>query len=149
MRSCLGRVESVPLLIAITLVGFLISACTHSRPTGMFPQGKEWLSWDETTKALYVRGLVDGIMQGFARGCEAAIHTSIPPLNGQDFVGAMNRCYFRDPLSFQDSTKLIPQITEFYRVFPQQRQLFVSQIFLELHAGHTIDQVNQNFSARP
>ena len=103
--------------------------------------GNEWLRWGQDTRDLYVTAFAHGMMRGYSQGCQAAISTAIPSIDGPKVPEAFNRCWSRYPISSRDSIQLVGAITEFYKKYPDRRSLNASDILLKLHAGLSIDQI--------
>ena len=80
---------------------------------------------------------------GFSRGCESAISSALPPVDGPEKVAASNRCETHNPLSSQDSIKLVDSITEFYESYPDERFVWATDILLKLHTGLSVKQVHE------
>jgi hypothetical protein len=82
-------------------------------------------------------------MLGFSRGCESAISSALPLVDGPEKVAASNRCGSHNPLSSHDSIKLVDSITEFYKGNPDERFVWASDILLKLHAGLSVKQIHE------
>jgi len=107
------------------------------------PNGDNWLRWNKSQRDFYVTAYVQGLMLGYSRGCESAISSILPPVDGPEKVVAFNRCESHNPLSSQDSIKLVDSITEFYKEYPNERFVWASDILLKLHTGLSVKQVHE------
>lgn len=121
----------------------LVSGCAKAAWVGT--EGEEWLRWDANTKVVFIRAFIQGMQSGFNRGCESGIESVQPQMSGGDMARATDACLAHFPISERDSSKLVGQITDFYRRYPKQRFLYISDIFLQLHAGRTIEQIHEHF----
>lgn len=122
---------------------FLGAACAKAAWVGA--EGEEWLKWDANTRVVYIRAYIHGMQSGFNRGCESGIESVQPRMNGGDMTKATEACLANFPISERDSSKLVDEITDFYRQYPKQRFLYISDIFLQLHSGRTIEQIHEHF----
>jgi len=84
-------------------------------------------------------------MLGFLKGCESGISSALPPVDGPEKMAGINRCWNHDPLSSQDSIKLVDSITEFYKDYPDQRFVWATDIFLKLHTGLSVKQIHEQY----
>jgi hypothetical protein len=100
------------------------------------PNGDEWLRWNKSQRDFYVTTYVQGLMLGFLKGCESGISSALPPVDGPEKMAGINRCWNHDPLSSQDSIKLVDSITEF---------VWATDIFLKLHTGLSVKQIHEQY----
>lgn len=136
------------LVTQVSIVLLALAACKPNSPTSMFPNGEDWLHWNESVREQYIRAYVVGHSQGFAAGCEQADSQMISPDNAQGFVEANNHCVAHMPFTGKDVMKLIPSVTDFFDRYTQHRELPVSQVLRELDAGRTVEQVDLDFSPK-
>jgi len=130
----------------------MLVACTRQQSATLFPNGDDWLRWNEFAKEQYVSAYVEGINEGFRHGCETALEATLPPANGQKLRDANAHCAEHAPFSGRDLNVIIPSITLFFQRYPEhrnQRNLGVSTVLRRLDAGKTVEQIHVEFSPRP
>ena len=129
----------------------MLTACTRHQSATLFPNGDDWLRWNEFEKEQYVSAYVEGINEGFRDGCEAALEATLPPADGQKLLDANARCTEHAPFSGRDLNAFVPSVTLFFQRYPehrQQRNLGVSEVLRRLDAGKTVEQIHVEFSPR-
>jgi hypothetical protein len=147
------RVERTSSLFKATfLTGVLmLVACTRHQAATLFPNGDDWLRWNEFEKEQYVSAYVEGISEGFRNGCEAAVEVMLPQADGQKFLDSNAQCIEHAPFSGRDLNVFVPSVTLFFQRYPEhrhQRNLGVSEVLRRLDAGKTVEQIHVEFSPR-
>lgn len=129
----------------ITFVAILawLAACSCLSATTVSHEGDDWLKWDGKMRLTYLGAYVLGIQKGFQDGCNAGISAVSPRMKNADDVEATKRCWKTFPISDHDSKDFVDPITTFYRTYPQQRSVPISQILLRLYAGKTLAQIHK------
>jgi len=128
------------------IAAFLLMGNIHTQAAWVGSEGDEWLKWDANARQTYVLAYVRGMQSGFTRGCDLGISTVEPKMGAGDIVRYTSECVSRSPISDRDSMKMIDSITTFYKRYPMQRFLYISDILLGLHAGRTVDQIHEHFA---
>jgi hypothetical protein len=121
----------------------LLAACGYSSAATVSHEGDDWLKWDRTTRLTYLGAYVLGIQKGFQDGCNAGISAVSPHIKYADDVEATKRCWKTFPITDHDSKDFVDPITAFYRKYPQQRSVSISQILLRLYAGEDLTQIHK------
>lgn len=133
------------LWILAFLVLLLFSATRSANAAWIGSEGDEWLKWDTNTRETYLRAYVQGMRQGYGKGCDNGIAAAQPHLKYDDATRTHQECWNHFPISAKDSDRFAASITKFYSAYPQQRFLYISDVLLELHAGRSIEQIHGHF----
>jgi|GEM_PF-5634634 hypothetical protein len=131
----------------IIVIGVLLATWSlHVRAAQDGSEGDEWMKWDNNLRQVYVRAYVQGLMNGFNRGCDEGVSAAQPKAPGDTVLKFMTTCISHSPVSQRDSMKMVDQITSFYTRYPEQRSLNISDVFLGLHAGLSLEQIHRHFT---
>lgn len=132
-------------LIAICL--FFVPTPAQSAWVGK--EGEIWLRWSIETRNAYVYAYVEGLTHGFSGGCNSGLEylsskRSYMPNEVQNYLTG---CAKTGPIQIAeiDDAAIVRSITLFYRSYPQQRFLNISDVLLKLLAGQSVERIHQEF----
>jgi hypothetical protein len=132
---------------ALALILFALLGQAHAAWVG--GEGEMWLKWNMATRNAYVYAYVAGSLRGFTMGCNAGLDylSSKRNYNPDEAEDVLSGCTKRSPVKLAkiDDRLLTGSITSFYRAYPKQRFLYISDILLKLLAGQSIDQIHREF----
>lgn len=130
----------------IIVISILATWTPHAIAARDGSEGDEWLKWDSHARQVYVRAYVQGIMNGFNRGCDEGVSSAQPKAPGDAVLRYITVCLSHSPVSQRDSMKMVNTITDFYTRYPAQRSLDISDVLLGLHAGQSLEQIHEHYS---
>jgi len=135
-------VSTALVLISFTLLG-------QARAARVGEEGEMWLRWGATTRNAYVFAYVKGITHGYSSGCGSGMDylSSKRRYDAKEAEEYLSGCISRSPVTLKgiDDKAIIHSTTEFYRTYPKQRFLYISDVLLKLLAGHTLEQIHKEF----
>jgi len=133
-------------LIAATIL-FVLSSRASAAWVGN--EGEMWLKWDMSTRNAYVYAYVKGITRGFMQGCSAGVDylSAMRKYTPGEAESTLNGCASLSPIKLAriDDRAMIQSITQFYKIYPQQRVVYISDLLQKLLAGEAIQQVHNEF----
>jgi hypothetical protein len=134
------------LTIAVIGISLLCTCSFRVRAAQDGSEGEEWMKWSISVRQVYVRAYVQGLMNGFNRGCDEGVSSAQPKAKGDAVLQYMIACLSHSPVSQRDSMKMVDQITDFYSRYPTQRSINISDVLLGLHAGLSVEQIHRHFA---
>ena len=138
----INRTSATLVLILFTLLG-------HAQAAWVGEEGGMWLKWNLATRNAYIYAYVAGLFHGFNAGCNSGIDylSSKRDYKAEEAEDYLKGCTNLSPvkLSKIDDAVIANSVTAFYKAYPQQRFLYISDLILKLLAGHTIDQIHKEF----
>jgi hypothetical protein len=130
---------------ATFLVTFALLFLTTSlvRAQRGYPEGKSWLKWGNKHREAYVVAFVEGYYDGYANGCsEGTRSASIGSTqSGQQLP--YQACIDRK----RDLTRgigLARIVTQFYRQYPENRNLFIREVLDEIGKGKSLSEIHSS-----
>jgi hypothetical protein len=114
-----------------------------SQEVDVFEKGDDWLKWSDDSKLAYVSGYVHGQSRGFKDGCtvgEELYSTKMRGLPGE-------KCIAKAPTYSNALESYIRTITEYYRSYPNDRNVPVFKVLEGLSDGRslTLRQMHEYF----
>jgi hypothetical protein len=104
-------------------------------------EGTIWLKASKDTKTAYVDGYVEGIMHGFGQGCLAGtkgVQASAPGIEGDPF----RKCLAKGYTFSRTTDEYVKLITDFYRKYPDDRDMPISEVLVKLSQGLGFEQIH-------
>jgi hypothetical protein len=105
-------------------------------------EGEAWLAWSTREQNNYVLGYMLGYSRGFVEGCNAAA----PSMATTNATGLENdplrNCRHKVPDFSAGSERFVQSITEFYRRYPSDREIYITEVIDTLASGLSIEQIH-------
>lgn len=135
MRASIGCVIVFVLFVMVpaTLVGQRVCC-----------EGDMWLKWNDTHRKAFVDGYAEGYLDGFREGCQkdtADLRQEIKP--GTDAKPQIS-CVNEGPDFSKGGLYLVKAVTDFYKRYPSDRDIYITEVLEQLGKGLTIEQIHNH-----
>jgi hypothetical protein len=127
-------------LFGMALAGLLTFGATPTLCQRACCEGDEWLKMSKDARESYVIAYVLGYAKGHADGCEQAF-THEPRSDDRD--ENEHRCKRQDLDFSKGSDFLTGAVTDFYKRFPDSRDLYIYEILNALGKNLTLDEIRK------
>lgn len=107
-------------------------------------QGDTWLEWSHDAQESYVFGYVVGYSAGRWDGCAENGNGPARPVNPGDETDPTHQCRHRGPNFSRPTDYFMSAITDFYKRYPEDRELEIGEVLKQLGNGLTIEDVHNH-----
>jgi hypothetical protein len=133
---------------AITVSAFviLLILCSprSSRAQRHCCEGDTWIKWTEEHREDYVRGYILGRAEGYSDACYREARFWPSPITLGDENNPISRCLKEMPDFSQGPEHFAKQVTELYRVYPEDRILLITEILEAMGSGKSIQDIHEH-----
>ena len=134
-----ARTMSVGLFVIVVAMIALASSLSGQRTCC---QGDRWLKWSEDVRATYVEGYSYGYTEGLGESCRrAAKNWPAQPKPGYEIEV---RCLQDLPDFSKGPEALAKAVTEFYKRYPGDRDIRITEVLALLAQGLTLEQIHNH-----
>jgi hypothetical protein len=116
--------------------GFLICFALLARAERDRLEGALWLKWSIEHRDAFVMAYVEGYYDGYSHGCQEGTKPTSVTVQSES-VPPYQECINRK-LDLAKGTDLAEEVTKFYQQYPENRNLFVREILLEIGKGKSL-----------
>jgi len=105
-------------------------------------QGDQWLNWSLEQRNNFVYGYFVGYNHGYMMGCSHGTEDWPKPAKPGFENIPINKC-LEQALDFSKGTEhYAKSITEFYKQYPQDRDIYFDEVLEQLGKGLTLEQIH-------
>jgi hypothetical protein len=135
--TCAQRiiVLTAVLVVAVCSSGVMVTAATPCC------EGTQWLRAAEDARTAYIDGYVEGRLRGFGQGCltgTEGVKASSPGPDADPF----HKCLSKNVTFSKTTMEYVKSITQFYEKYPEDRDMRVSEVLMDLSQGLDLDQIH-------
>jgi hypothetical protein len=114
-------------------------------------EGDSWLGWTEEQRNDYVKAYIFGRTKGYSDACFKLVKYWPAPVVLSEDNNPLASCFKGMPDFAKGTEYFAKKITEFYRTYPENRILLITEILEPLAKGTSIQDVHQHppFPAEP
>ncbi len=129
---------SRPILLArfLTIVILMSSMLWGQRPCC---EGNLWLKWTKDRRESYVWGYMTGYSHAFWKGCRLAIQARPKGTAAEE---ANSACRAHEPDFSKGTDYWAKQVTDFYKTFPEDRDIYIDEVLEQLGNGQSLEQIH-------
>jgi hypothetical protein len=134
-----SKYAHVPLLLLITVI-LVPTILGAQRPCC---EGDWWLKWTKAQRESYVWGYMTGFSHAYPEGCLEALR-ALPARPSPEVVeAAKDQCYLHQPDFSKGTTYWVKEVTDFYKTYAQDRDIYISEVLEQLGNGLTLEQIHK------
>lgn len=101
-------------------------------------EGDRWLKWHSKLRENYVWGYLEGA-RAYRRGC----HDALRALQPKEAVDVTAICSKHQPDFSKGSDWLSQQVTQFYKLYPRDKDIYIDEVLEQLGNGLTLKEIDK------
>ena len=129
----------VALILAAPLLLFSVRSLSGQR---VCCQGDWWLKWTHDARETYVLGYTLGYSKGHGDGCQQGTKDWPAPVKGGIQNDPQRKCTKQEIDFSKGSDYFVKAITDFYKRYPEDRDIYPNEVLEQLGRGLTIEEVH-------
>jgi hypothetical protein len=142
MITQIARCAFLTLAVGLTLL------MLADRPTAgqrVCCQGQDWwLAWSQDAREKYVWGYTTGYSHAYDNACRNIGTAAAPRTPGVNEALVADQCR-QGQLDFSKGSEyLVESVTNFYKRYPGDRDLYIDEVLEQLGKGQTIEQIHEH-----
>ena len=104
--------------------------------------GHSWLKWKAERRDTYVGAYIEGYYEGYIHGCQEGTKGAPPPPPDGFDNQPINKCLDRK-WNFAKGIDLSADVTEFYKRYPENRNMLIKVVLDELGKGRSLEEIHR------
>src|SRR5215469_13986457 len=95
-------------------------------------EGNRWLNWSKDQRESYVWGFMTGFTHAYLEGCREGLKALPTGKSPQVVEVAQDQCYLHQADFSKGTTYWAQEVTDFYKAYPQDRDVYISEVMEQL-----------------
>jgi hypothetical protein len=135
-------------LIIVTLIVLSLISSHSAFGVRVCCEGDRWLHWTNEMRQQYVWAYIQGYLEGFGKAClqeapQIPHHNPVPGVAINPSNDPLHECLQRKPDFSKGDDHFIRLVTEFYKRYPSDRNIYIREL-LECFANSlTVEEVHR------